>query len=62
MDMLRGATLTTADLDAAITRYGEYFEYRVVESGRVAHDLASSWGAPAAAGRRYALLAPASGE
>ncbi len=61
MEMLRGATLTTVDLDAAIKRYREHFEYQVVDSGRVASELAASWGAPAAAGRRYAILRPASG-
>jgi len=60
--MLRGATLTTPELDAAIGRYRDWLEYRVVETGQVPAALAASWGAPASAGRRYALLQPASSE
>lgn len=62
MQMLRGATLTTPDLDAAIKRYSDQLEYRLVDTGRIAPELAASWGAPAAAERRYALLQPASGD
>jgi catechol 2,3-dioxygenase-like lactoylglutathione lyase family enzyme len=60
--MLRGATLTTTDLEAAVARYRDFLEYAVVESGRVPESLAASWGTPSAAGRRYALMRPASGE
>jgi catechol 2,3-dioxygenase-like lactoylglutathione lyase family enzyme len=61
MKLLRAATLTTPDVDAAADRYQRWLDYRVVETGTVAADLAASWGAPASAGRRFAVLQPASG-
>jgi len=61
MRRLRAATITTLDPDAAARRYREWFGYRVVEAGAVSASLASAWGAPAMAGRRYCVLAPASG-
>jgi hypothetical protein len=60
MTMLRAATVTSADLDATVARYQQWLDYHVVETGRVPDTLAASWGAPASAGRRYALLQPAS--
>jgi catechol 2,3-dioxygenase-like lactoylglutathione lyase family enzyme len=61
MELLRAATLTTPDLDAAVARYERFLDYAVVERGEVAADLAAAWGAPESAGRRYAVLQPASG-
>jgi len=61
MELLRAATLTTPDLDAAVARYEQFLDYAVVERGEVAVDLAEAWGAPASAGRRYAAVQPASG-
>jgi hypothetical protein len=61
MKLLRAATLTVADLDRSIRNYSQYFDYSVVETGQVPADLAQSWGAPASAGCRYGILAPASG-
>lgn len=61
MKLLRAATLTTPDVGAAAERYVKWLDYRVVETGEVSVDLAASWGAPASAGRAYAVLQPASG-
>lgn len=61
MKLLRAATLTVKSVDAATSTYGRWLDYATVESGVVPDDLAASWGAPASAGRRYAVMAPASG-
>ncbi len=61
MRLLRAATLLTPDPDATARRYASWFGYRPVEIGSIAPALAESWGAPAMAGRRYAVVAPASG-
>lgn len=61
MKLLRAATLTVADMDAAIARYRDYLDYSVVEDGPTPDDLAASWGAPAAAGKRCVVMQPASG-
>ncbi len=61
MKLLRAATLLTPDVRAAAKRYADWFDYAEIESGALDADLAASWGAPAAAGARYAVLRPASG-
>ncbi len=61
MKLLRCATLTVADLPAAQARYQDFLDYRTVEAGVLDGGLAASWCAPGAAGRAYAVLAPASG-
>lgn len=61
MKLLRAATLTTPDVGAAARRYEAWLDYRRVEEGEVSAALAASWGAPAAAGRRFAVLRPRSG-
>lgn len=61
MNLLRAATLTVADLDAAVDLYRQWLDYALVETGLIASDLAASWSAPGSAGKRYAVLAPASG-
>lgn len=61
MELLRAATLTVADLDAATDRYVRFLDYAVVEDGQTPDDLAASWDAPASAGQRYSVLQPASG-
>ena len=58
---MRAATLSVADLNRSIETYGEWLDYSVEEHGELDAALASSWGAPAAAGRPYALMRPASG-
>jgi len=59
--LLRAATLLSADVDASARRYETFFGYRLVETGAVSAALAESWGTPAMAGRRFVVLAPASG-
>ncbi|MEC3911445.1 VOC family protein [Sphingobium sp. CR2-8] len=61
MNLLRCATHSVVDLDAAKARFGQWLDYAVVEEGTVPADLAAAWGAPASAGRRYAVMQPASG-
>ena len=61
MRLLRAATLVTSDPDATAARYGEWFDYIVVERGPVPTDLAAAWGAPNSAGRLSVLCQPASG-
>lgn len=50
-------TATTADVDMFIHAYRVGLGYRLREEGRVPAALAAGWGAPASAGKRYALLA-----
>lgn len=61
MTLLKCATHVVSDLDAAIARYESWMDYATVEQGEVPADLAAAWAAPASAGRRYAVLQPASG-
>lgn len=57
---LAGATIVVPDLDAALAAYRDFLGYDgPVEP--VGPMLAASWGAPAAAGARMAVLHPASG-
>ena len=55
-------TLSAPDLDSVETAYSQQLRYQVVQRGAVSNELANSWGAPLAAGRRYVLLQPDSGE
>jgi catechol 2,3-dioxygenase-like lactoylglutathione lyase family enzyme len=59
--LLRAATLLSGDADASARRYQEFFGYRLVESGSISFELAAGWVTPAMFGRRYHVLAPASG-
>ena len=61
MNPLRCATHTVNDVNAAIVRFGEWLNYRAIERGVIAADLADAWGTPGTAGRRYAVCQPASG-
>ncbi len=61
MQLLRAATLVTADPDATAARYAEWFGYRLVERGPVSRERADAWGSPGSAGRYYCVCAPASG-
>jgi catechol 2,3-dioxygenase-like lactoylglutathione lyase family enzyme len=58
---IMGGLVTTPDLDAALGDYRGRLQLEVAEQGVVPADLAASWGAPAAAGARFATLRPASG-
>ncbi len=42
--------------------YRDWLDYHLVDEGSVPEAWALSWGAPASAGRRYAVLGPATGE
>ena len=55
-------TLVVPDVDAAAKAYADRLEYRTVERGEVATQIAGSWGSPQVAGREYVLMQPASGE
>ncbi|MGJ3232089.1 MAG: hypothetical protein ACFE0P_09850 [Oceanicaulis sp.] len=61
MKLLRAATLSVADLDAAEARYRDYLDYTTVHQGRIDVDLAAFLHAPKAEGARYCVMAPASG-
>lgn len=61
MKLLRAATLTVVDPIATAERFVQWMDYRIVEQDTVSTALAQSWGAPASAGRRYVIVAPASG-
>lgn len=58
---MRAATLSVADLDRSVELYCDWLDYSTEERGELNVDLAGSWGAPSAAGRRFAILRPASG-
>ena len=58
---MRAATLSVADLNRSIDNYCEWLDYSVEELGELEASLAASWGCPKAAGKRYAILRPASG-
>ena len=61
MKLMRAATLSVADLDRSIALYCDWLDYSVEEQGELDAALAASWGCPGAAGRRSAVLRPASG-
>jgi hypothetical protein len=61
MNRLRAATLLTPDPGAASQRYVDWLDYKRVEEGEVGLELAESWGAPASAGKAFAVVQPASG-
>lgn len=61
MKLLRAATLSVASLDRSVDLYTRFLDYTVAERGTLDAALAASWGAPGSAGRRMAVLRPASG-
>lgn len=56
-----GGLISTPDLGAAIATYRDRLGLRLVERGRLARDLAESWGAEASAGADMVTLQPQSG-
>ena len=58
---IKMATVSVPDVAQWAALYKEWLDYQVVEEGEVPQALAASWGAPGSAGKRYALMAPASG-
>lgn len=61
MTLLKAATHSVANVEAATACYARWLNYHVVEQGDVPADLAAAWGCPASAGRTYAVMQPASG-
>ncbi len=61
MKLLRAATLTVADLDAAETRYRDYLDYTTVHKGAIDAGLAQFLHAPKTQGARVCVLAPGGG-
>lgn len=60
MHLIRGTTLTVADLATSRDLYCDWLDYTCVETGEVSSDLAQSWGTPKSAGCPYVVLQPAS--
>ena len=56
-----GGLSVVPDLDAALAGYRDVLKLDLVHSGPLPRDLAESWGAPASAGARHAILQPKSG-
>ena len=56
-----GGLSVVPDLDAALTCYRDILQLELLPSGPLAADLAASWGTPASAGARHAVLRPKSG-
>jgi hypothetical protein len=50
------------NLDAVVEAWTRWFGFMASDRGTVGRDLAGGWDTPAVAGRRFALLQPASGE
>ncbi len=62
---LRGIAIVThcvASLEVAVSHWTRILGYAVVEHGTLDAVTCAAWGTPAAAGQRFALLQPASGE
>jgi len=53
---IRMTTAMTPDLETSESAYSQWLGYELVARGRVAHELAQSWGAPAVAGAPYVVL------
>lgn len=56
-----GGLSVVPDLDAALAGYRDVLKLDLLETGPLAADLAASWGTPASAGARHAVLRPKSG-
>lgn len=56
-----GGLSVVPDLDAALVGYRDVLSLDLLHSGPLAGDLAASWGTPASAGARHAVLRPKSG-
>lgn len=60
MHLLRAGTVSVSDLARSGQLYERWLDYETLERGELDSSLAASWGAPGAAGARYAVLRPAS--
>lgn len=56
-----GGLSVVPDLDAALADYRDVLTLDLVETGPLPGNLAASWGTPASAGARHAVLRPSSG-
>lgn len=61
MHLLRAGTVSVRDLERSVRNYSDWFEYRLLETGKLDAELAKAWGTPAMAGAPFAVLGPASG-
>jgi hypothetical protein len=52
----RVATLNAPEMSFVVDWYIKWFEYKVVETGRLSANLAAAWGAPDMSGRAYTLM------
>jgi catechol 2,3-dioxygenase-like lactoylglutathione lyase family enzyme len=50
------------DLDAVVAAWQQYLGFRALATGVIGDEQAAAWDAPGAAGARFALLGPASGQ
>lgn len=57
---IAGVLSAVPDLDAALADYRDRLGLRLLEQGLLDADLAASWGCPASAGARMAMLQPVS--
>ena len=58
---IKCGTVTTPVFEASLADYRDLLRLDVVEEGQLDAALAASWGTPASAGKRYALVQPQSG-
>ena len=58
---IAGVTITAPAVAHSVAVYQEYLGYELRHEGRVSRELANFWSRPALAGRRVAILTPASG-
>jgi catechol 2,3-dioxygenase-like lactoylglutathione lyase family enzyme len=59
--LIRGATLSVADIERSVSLYRDWLDYDLIEDGTVSPSLAASWDAPACTGAKMAVMRPASG-
>lgn len=62
LKFLTTVTWSVADLETAESAWREWLGFRTVERGELSSELCVAWDAPAAAGQKYALMEPASGD
>ncbi|MBL8225455.1 MAG: hypothetical protein JNM50_09000 [Chromatiales bacterium] len=63
--LLRHVAMVThcvPDLDAVVAAWRQYLGFGVLATGTIGDEQAATWDAPGAAGARFALLGPASGQ
>jgi len=58
---IKVGTVNTPDLEKSVADYQKWLGYEVVEQATLSADMATHLQAPAMAGRRYAVMQPASG-